>query len=603
MKDSKDLEKGFDLEKKGFESNVDSDAPKGAKIYRGIDSSKSGKRYKVYEMNDGSYHRQLIKAESSRDLSAKTHPETDNPKERKMTGHSSYNYSYSDNHDDFYHDNKTDKWKAKDKKTGDVRNINSAIKREESAEVSRGAKVESEHKSTIDFVKSHPKTSDKEVQERIAKDHLKEDDRYYEKLAKQEKTRPTKEKSEKKTVNDVVNADVIAYNKSHPDSKYDDYGHKKTHSEDDKHVATEKERKKNPYLSADSIVHSPVEKEKDGKNYDKLAKQEKTKPTKESGEKKKNDYIDNLIKYEEGDMSREEENKFLQEVHNRGDDKTLQGNYGREIAYRKQTGEIKEAKKGNEISARELELHGDNARDVQSYRDSAIRNMVRKKENGTYDHDKAVKQFELESNVVAKSYDKDYNSRDEQSKTFDKQTRRLYAEERAKEFEREYELGNYDNEHYRSKKFMKSQDKKKVEMTTGSQHKIIAEPFHKEDTEMQLDTRTAILVPSTKNTEKGSKRVSQKEYDARVNETRKFMATKYGGYTSVNTTGGYVNNDGKVIKEPVTEVVAYTTKEDYEKNKPAVDNYLDSKQKSWKQESMGYEYQDDAHLYYYKKKE
>lgn len=50
----------------------------------------------------------------------------------------------------------------------------------------RGAKVESEHRGTVRFLrqalKEGKKVPDKAIFARIAKDHLKEDPKYYEKL-------------------------------------------------------------------------------------------------------------------------------------------------------------------------------------------------------------------------------------------------------------------------------------------------------------------------------------------------------------------------------------------------------------------------------------
>lgn len=110
-----------------------------------------------------------------------------------------------------------------------------------------------------------------------------------------------------------------------------------------------------------------------------------------------------------------------------------------------------------------------------------------------------------------------------------------------------------------------------------------------------LPVRTAILVPSTT---KKNKRVSGKEYTHRVRETRQFLAKTNGGYTSVSATGGYVSKEKGLIQEPVAEVVSYSKRADFKKNRPTVRKFLKKKGKAWGQESMGYEHEDD--LYYVK---
>lgn len=58
-----------------------------------------------------------------------------------------------------------------------------------SQKVSQGAKVEKEHKKTVDFINAYVQKYDRlpsneEIYKSISKDHLKEDKNYYKKLAK-----------------------------------------------------------------------------------------------------------------------------------------------------------------------------------------------------------------------------------------------------------------------------------------------------------------------------------------------------------------------------------------------------------------------------------
>jgi hypothetical protein len=123
------------------------------------------------------------------------------------------------------------------------------------------------------------------------------------------------------------------------------------------------------------------------------------------------------------------------------------------------------------------------------------------------------------------------------------------------------------------------------------------EPFHKDDVSFHAPMKTAIIVPSTKN---GNERISKPEYDRRVRETERFMAKEYGGYTAVQAHGGYLGERGEVIEEPVTEVVAYTDAKTFRAKKPVVAKFMKRKRSSWTQESVGYEFDKNAELYYYK---
>ena len=112
-----------------------------------------------------------------------------------------------------------------------------------------------------------------------------------------------------------------------------------------------------------------------------------------------------------------------------------------------------------------------------------------------------------------------------------------------------------------------------------------------------LEVEQAVYVPSTKS---GDKPISKLEHKKRVNEVRKFLSKKFGGYTSVQAVGGYYSEPKKkVIQEKVVKVVGYATKKDYKKNELAVKRQLGDWSKKWGQESMGYENEGD--LYYFPK--
>lgn len=118
-------------------------------------------------------------------------------------------------------------------------------------------------------------------------------------------------------------------------------------------------------------------------------------------------------------------------------------------------------------------------------------------------------------------------------------------------------------------------------------------PFQSRKGLFHLPVRTAIIVPSTSDTDK---KISNTAFQKRVNQTRKFLADTNGGFTSVRSVGGFTDKNGKLVKEDVVVVESFTTKKDFVANRPKVRKFLVKKGKEWKQESMGYEYEDD--LYY-----
>lgn len=102
-----------------------------------------------------------------------------------------------------------------------------------------------------------------------------------------------------------------------------------------------------------------------------------------------------------------------------------------------------------------------------------------------------------------------------------------------------------------------------------------------------------VYVPTTK---KGQKRISSSTRSRRVNEVRRYLANKFGGYTSVKSTGGWVMKNGKLVRERITKVTAFAKRKDFNKNKRNVLNRVSKWGKSWGQESMSYEHEGDLYI-------
>ena len=126
----------------------------------------------------------------------------------------------------------------------------------------------------------------------------------------------------------------------------------------------------------------------------------------------------------------------------------------------------------------------------------------------------------------------------------------------------------------------------KLKLTPAEKKKV----FH-------LDVEQAIYVPSTKN---GDKPISKAEHKKRVNEVRKYLSQKFGGYTSVKAVGGYYSEPKKkVIQEGVVKVTGFAKKGVFKRNEKIIKKQLGVWSNEWGQESMGYEHEGD--LYYFPK--
>jgi len=95
-----------------------------------------------------------------------------------------------------------------------------------------------------------------------------------------------------------------------------------------------------------------------------------------------------------------------------------------------------------------------------------------------------------------------------------------------------------------------------------------------------------------------AKHISKEKMGKRVNEVRKFLSQRFGGYTSVKGGGGWWSNDAKkLIKEDVAKVTGFANESEYKKNKNELKNEIFNLGKKWGQESMAFERK--GKLYFY----
>jgi len=110
-----------------------------------------------------------------------------------------------------------------------------------------------------------------------------------------------------------------------------------------------------------------------------------------------------------------------------------------------------------------------------------------------------------------------------------------------------------------------------------------------------LPIEQAVIVPSTSGV-RSQKKISQAQLKTRVNNVRRFLSNRFGGYTSVKAVGGFVLKDGKLVKEKAVKVTAFASKEDFKKKRSQVIKQVGIWGKRWKQEAISYEHEGDLFL-------
>ena len=110
------------------------------------------------------------------------------------------------------------------------------------------------------------------------------------------------------------------------------------------------------------------------------------------------------------------------------------------------------------------------------------------------------------------------------------------------------------------------------------------------DKMFELPLEMVVYVPSTQDV---NKVISVDEMDSRVDEVKNYLATKFGGYTSSDKIGGFVDSNGILVNEEIVQVVAFSTKEAFEENRNQLIEQLAKWGKEWGQEAIGFEYEGD----------
>lgn len=120
---------------------------------------------------------------------------------------------------------------------------------------------------------------------------------------------------------------------------------------------------------------------------------------------------------------------------------------------------------------------------------------------------------------------------------------------------------------------------------------MVKPPLEKKSNELSYNF--GIIVPSTNY----DKKISKTEFNNRIKGTKKFLSQMFGGTSSVNEVGSYVSDDGKLIDEEGVLVSTYMNLSQYRNNKNKIESYIKKKQKDWKQERIGFYFEEDLYTY------
>jgi hypothetical protein len=101
-----------------------------------------------------------------------------------------------------------------------------------------------------------------------------------------------------------------------------------------------------------------------------------------------------------------------------------------------------------------------------------------------------------------------------------------------------------------------------------------------------LNHRVAFYVPSTV---AASKKISDRELEARTKEIASLLTSYFGGATIEKVQGFYKSKEGKYIVETVHKVISFTSDEDLAVHSQDLLRLAEQSCKQWSQESIGVE--------------
>ena len=91
--------------------------------------------------------------------------------------------------------------------------------------------------------------------------------------------------------------------------------------------------------------------------------------------------------------------------------------------------------------------------------------------------------------------------------------------------------------------------------------------------------------------------ISDSDFKSRIDETQEKLSELFGGFTTVDASGGYLSQQDGVISEPVIVVSSWATVGDYQSKVGDLERFLKQKKDDWGQEVIGFEFENDFFMY------
>jgi len=103
-----------------------------------------------------------------------------------------------------------------------------------------------------------------------------------------------------------------------------------------------------------------------------------------------------------------------------------------------------------------------------------------------------------------------------------------------------------------------------------------------------------LYIPSTQGE---SELISKERLRQRIENAERKMSKLFGGYTEVEATGGWVNDEKKLVQEPQGKVTSYTTEQKLVRGRKRFEAYVKRIKKDYDQSSIAIEYEGDLFFY------
>lgn len=108
-----------------------------------------------------------------------------------------------------------------------------------------------------------------------------------------------------------------------------------------------------------------------------------------------------------------------------------------------------------------------------------------------------------------------------------------------------------------------------------------------------LPIQVSFIVPSTR----AGEDISKADFDQRVEFTRRWFSSTFGGDTTVRGSGGFVDENGNLVKEAVAEVESSTTRAEYIKAREDFAQFVRRRRRNWLQDAVAFKVEGRTYIY------